>query len=384
MNKNVENQIGTSSKEWFERLEHEEIMDNISKMKGCVNITFCDHGHCDYWRIENEPSIDELKKIVQRGVHEEILHLIHQYGKCLPESGMRNTGCIACRGQFLNGVYMPDVIQGMIARRGIKAEMEAFASYYGFVESGQDAILERGNHEEIMWYLSLHGLLPMQQKKLFERGNMDEITLHIRKHGMSDELVLKMLENIDNKGCGKELFYLCIEGGKFSQKCQKYLLDVLNEPEFLAYVSRHELHDSLHFDMVKKRTPIEVRFYIEKYKYLSVDACEEYVRNANTEDRLFFLSSASNGIESVLAALLSLSPMDEKVLEYAFLNYNYDRFDVVNKREVLLMKNGSEAEIKEYVTKRPSLCVKAWATLFFCKRSLYLDCIAICKNKRKK
>jgi hypothetical protein len=76
--------------------------------------------------------------------------------------------------------------------------------------------------------------------------------------------------------------------------------------------------------------------------------------------------------------------MDEKVLEYAFLNYNYDRFDVVNKREVLLMKNGSEAEIKEYVTKRPSLCVKAWATLFFCKRSLYLDCIAICKNKRKK
>ena len=384
MKNTEENHLGLSSKEWIERLEHEKVMEMLSLMEGVVKCAYCDYGHCDYWVINNEPSIDELKKIVERGNQEEILYLIHQYGKCLPEKGARNCGCAACRGQFLVPIYMPDVIQGMIAKRGVKAEMEAFVGYYGFATQGQEAILERGNHEEIMWYLSLHGFLPEQQKKLFARGYMDEIELHLKKHGMSDELVLEMLDNMEKDGVGKDLFYLCIQGNEFSVKCQKRMLEVVNDTEFKAYVSRYGLWEQAHLDLVLKRSVDEVRFYIAKHKYLSIDASEEFIRKFGTEDRLFFMSNSCNGIESVIVALFSLPVVDEKAFEYAFLNYNYQKFDIANKSEVDLMVMGSDSEIIEYVKKRRFLSMKAWATLFFTKRKLFIECSNTYKQMKKK
>ena len=378
--KNSEKHSDFTSCDWNELQKHKEVMDLLSKMKGNVHTSFCDYGHCDYWHIDSMPSEDVLVEIVNRGVSEEILFLIHQFGKNLPEFGLRNNGCTACRGQFLQPVYMPDKVQGLIAKRGVKEEMEAFVSYYGFSSAGQDAILERGNHDEIMWYLSLHGLLPEQQKKLIERNDLAEIELHLKKHGMSEELLMKMFDKMEETGEEKDVFYMCIEGPDFPVKCQVRMLEVVSTQEFEAYVSRHGLWEEVHKDLILKRSVKEVAYYVEKHKYLSNSVDGDYIKNCSSRDRMFYLKYAHNAICSVIYDLICMDKIDEKALEYAFWNYDYKTFDVSKPLEVKLMEEGSCADIKLYFEKHKYLTMKAWASLFFRNRGLFAECASIFKK----
>ena len=362
---------------WKKREKHDKIMKVLGRMYGYARSSGCDYGHCERWAIGNEPSLDFLREVMERGREDEIIFMINKYGRSMPAPNTRVYGCTGCgRGYFHTPVYMPAEIQVLIAKRGIRKEMETLASYYGFSGPGQDVILERGNHDEIMWYLGLHGFLHEQQKKLIERGNQEEIDLHLMKHGMSDELLGELFNNM-KKGEGLDTYYKCIQGPDFSISSQKRMLETVATPEFEAYVSKHGLWEDVHNDLVEKRSVLEVRFYLEHHNYLCESAAKKYVTVADHENRMFFLKTAYNGLWSTVETLIHLKPMDVEALKYAFFNYDYNRLDWSKKEEIELMEHANVQDVIEYVKNASHIGKKSWATLFFRDISLFEECLKI-------
>lgn len=366
-----------SSEAWMEREKHENIMETLGKMYGYASGSGCDYGHCERWAIGNEPSLDFLREVMERGKNDEILFMINQYGRSMPAPNTRVHGCTGCGyGEFHTPVYMPVEIQVLIAERGVRNELQTFTSYYGFSGPGQDVILDRGNHEEIMWYLGLHGLLEDQQKKLFARGNQDEINLHLTKHGLSSGLLSELFDKMEN-GEGLDVFYKCIEGPDFPVFLQKRMLEVVKTDEFEAYVSKHGLWEDVHVDLVEKRSVSEVRFYLEHHNYLGAGAACKYMKVAGHNNRMYFLQNAYYGVTHTIDTLMRLEPLDNEALCYAFFNYDYARFDWTKQEELDLIKNGTRSEILDYVKELPYLRRKSWASLFFRDVSLFQECIKI-------
>jgi len=367
-----------ASEEWIERLKHEEIMRKLSGIRGYETQSNCDYGYCMNWKVD-APSVNELQEIVERGNKEEILYLIHQYGKALPPKTPPR-GCTACNGGRWEITVIPEEIQELIAKRGVPVEMAAFVSYYGFGEKGQNVILGRANHEEIMWYVDQHGLLLEQQRKLFKRGNKDEINLHLLRHGMHDVLINEMFSSIQQEN-SKELFYQCIKGPEFSVANQIKMLNIVNHKEFSAYITEHGLWEDVHEELVNKRSEEEVRLYIIRHRYLSPKAARKFIEKTDTSGRLFFMKNAISGIYFAMDALLSTKPCDLEALEYGFKNYQYyandEDFD-----EQDLMLNGTENQVLEYIRNNRYLRMKSWATLFFRgELSLFKKCLKYAKYK---
>ena len=349
------------SEEWLERLKHEEVMQKLAAIRGCKVKVNCDYGYCFSWKVDT-PKIEELREIVARGVSEEILYLIHQYGRALPPKD-KPSGCIACNSGSWEVTVIPDEIQEMIAKRGMAVEMAAFVSYYGFGARGQDAILERGNHNEIMWYLNHHGLLLQQQRKLFARGNKDEIYIHIMRHGLHDALIDEMFEKMKNGEC-IDLFYQYIDGQEFSVKNQIKMLNVVGKDEFRAYVSRYGLWEEVHLELIEKRPKRDVRFYVNQHHYLSREAAYKYIESCVADERIFFMKNAVSGIYFAMQKLMMVKPYDFASLSYGFDNYPYKPTDE-NTYEQNLMFNGTEAQVIDYVKTNRFMRMKSWATLFY-------------------
>ena len=350
-----------ASEEWLERLKHEEVMEKLSGIRGYKVKVNCDYGYCFNWKVD-APKTEELREIVKRGVSEEILYLIHQYGRALPPKD-KPLGCTTCNGGKWEVTVIPDEIQEMIAKRGLAVEMAAFVSYYGFGAKGQDAILERGNHNEIMWYLSHHGLLLQQQRKLFERGNKDEIYIHILRHGLHDALLDEMFEKMKNGEC-IDLFYQYIDGQEFSVRNQIKMLNVVGKDEFRAYVSRYGLWEEVHKELLEKRSKRDVRFYVIQHRYLSREAAYKYIEKSVSDERIFFMKNAVSGVYFAMQKLMMMKPYDFASLEYGFENYPYKPSDE-NIHERNLILNGSDAQIIDYVKTNRFMRMKSWATLFY-------------------
>lgn len=369
---------GQASEEWRERLTHDDVMDKLSKIRGWEQQVSCDYGYCMQWHVD-APKVEELCEIVNRGVAEEIVYLIHQFGRALPPSEPPR-GCTACNGGKWKVTVIPEKVQELIAKRGVAVEIATFVSYYGFGAKGQDVILERGNHDEIMWYLERHGLLLEQQRKLLARGNKDEIALHLAKHGMHEALLGEMFDGME-KGENLDLFYMCINGPEFSVKYQKRMLEVAKSPEFEAYVTRHGLWEDAHETLVEKRSDREVRFYIIKHHYLSSKASSKYIERGGTSDRLFFMKNSISGVYFAMETLLRLKPYDYEALEYGFNNYDYHKFEV-DRDELNLMYDGLESQIIAYVENKRNLKMKSWATLFYrLDKNLFEKCLEIAFNR---
>ena len=117
---------GQVSEEWRERLTHDEVMEKLSKIHGYEKQVTCDYGYCMQWFVD-APKVGELRNIVDRGVVEEIVYLIHQYGRALPPSEPPR-GCTACTGGKWNVTVIPEEIQEMIAKRGVAVEISTFVS----------------------------------------------------------------------------------------------------------------------------------------------------------------------------------------------------------------------------------------------------------------
>lgn len=153
---------------WQEREEHDRIMKALDNVRGFVDSYFYINGNCYYWSTKPLPE-EEALAIAQRGRHDEIMYMIHQYGRAK---------CPGDQQQHLHHVHtclLPQSVQVIIARRNNREEMDAFLLYNGFEELGQDIVLDREDHEEIMRYVDRHGFKLKQQRRLKQRGNKDEI-----------------------------------------------------------------------------------------------------------------------------------------------------------------------------------------------------------------
>ena len=362
------------SEEWCEHLKHEEVMKKLSSIRGYQSQVNCGYGYCVCWNVDT-PKVEELREIVERGVIEEILYLIHQYGRALPPKE-KPRGCTACNGGAWEVTVIPEEIQEMIAKRGVSVEMAAFVSYYGFGAKGQDVILERANHNEIMWYLSHHGLLLEQQRRLLKRGDKDEITIHILRHGLHEAILDEMFQKMENGEC-IDLFYQCIDGQEFSVKNQIKMLNVVGKDEFRAYVSRYGLWEEAHKELVEKRPKKDVRFYVLQHHYLSREAAFKYLEKSVTDERIFFMKNAISGVYFAMQKLMATKPYDFAAIEFGFGNYDYKPSDE-NAKEQNLMKHGTEDQVLRYVKTNRFMRMKSWSVLFYRGNwSLFKKCLDI-------
>ena len=235
---------------WQEREEHDRIMKALDNVRGFVDSYFYINGNCYYWSTKPLPE-EEALAIAQRGRHDEIMYMIHQYGRAK---------CPGDQQQHLHHVHtclLTQSVQVIIARRNNREEMDAFLLYNGFEELGQDIVLDREDHEEIMRYVDRHGFKLKQQRRLKQRGNKDEIGLHIARHGLADELLDEMFDEIAAGGSIDE-YYQFIERNQFRPAYQRRMLQTVGTDAFKAYADRYGLWEEVHGDLIEYRLPSDV------------------------------------------------------------------------------------------------------------------------------
>lgn len=174
---------------WQEKETREQVMRDLESVHGYVDSYFQINGYVYVWAIQELPHTRAIE-IAERGNHDEIMFMIHQYGKanCPPE-----------KRSFLREIrncILPEKVQVIIAQRNNPEEMNAYCSYQGFDKLAQGVILDRGDHSELMRYMECHGFDALHQRQLRKRGNAEEINLHIRKHGWADELLEEMFDGL--------------------------------------------------------------------------------------------------------------------------------------------------------------------------------------------
>lgn len=340
---------------WQEREEHDRIMKALDNVRGFVDSYFYINGNCYYWSTKPLPE-EEALAIAQRGRHDEIMYMIHQYGRAK---------CPGDQQQHLHHVHtclLPQSVQVIIARRNNREEMDAFLLYNGFEELGQDIVLDREDHEEIMRYVDRHGFKLKQQRRLKQRGNKDEIGLHIARHGLADELLDEMFDEIAAGGSLDE-YYQFIERNQFRPTYQRRMLQTVGTDAFKAYADRYGLWEEVHGDLIEYRLPSEVMYYLRRHCYLSWDGEKKFARKARHEDKAFYVTNKKgDSINSFLWALFTVRPLEYDLLTECFLKLTYP-YHIVEE-DVKLMQDGSHQEVMERI-EAGTLDDKALTALFF-------------------
>lgn len=369
-NKQISAQMSAA---WDERTKHENFMALINQVKGYFQECSCDYGHGSYWRVNTLP-IETLREILNRGNHEEILHLIHRYGASCPPEHF-TYACAACHPYKTTDHILPEEIQGMIARRGNRTEIDAYLSYQGFGAAGQDAILERGDHNEIMRYLSRHGLLLEQQRKLKSRGNQEEWQLHISKHGLAPELIDEIFDKIEAGGSYAE-YDEFISRHELPVAQQVRMLKTVNQAAFFSYIERYGLWEDAHGALVNFRSEEELSRYIKRHRYLSFSGEAKLARKGSHALNMLYINKRvcreRDSINYFWQKLLTVRPLDYEAIGSCFLKLDYTEFfseygfaeRETEPEDIKLMKNGSHVEVMTRIAGAP-LGLKALAELFF-------------------
>lgn len=357
MKQKAENRIvAQEAADWNEKETHEQIMKSLDTVRGYVSSYVYINGNCYYWATTPLPE-EQALAIARRGNHEEILYMIHQYGKAHRVDANRP----------LDHVWpcvLPDSVQIIIANRNNREEMDAFLSYNGFGKAGQDIILDRGDHCEIMRCLDRHGFLPEQQRRLKARGNQDEIDLHIKRHGWCHDLLDEMFERYEKTHDSKE-FRDFVSKHELPVSFQRRMLKTVTKEDFLFYVERYGLWEEVHPDLVRERSVEEILFYIKKHRYLSVqgerELADRHLFAVNmTYVQYRYYKKSFNFVE----CLIGTDPIDYAAVTALFLEMEPEDFGYYQEEEVKRVKNGSHEEVMEYVTEN-RLSRKALAELFF-------------------
>ena len=354
---------------WRENQLHEKIMKALEGVYGYWQSCQCDYGHSRYWSVHTLPT-EELKQIMDRGNHEEIMYMIRRYGEATPPEHFVED-CTACHGTPTTDHIIPEEIQEMIAIRGNQAEIDAYLSYQGFGAKGQDVILTRGDHNEIMAYLSRHGLLPAQQRRLINRGNQDEILLHISRHGLSPELLDEMFARLKTGGDVSE-YYAFITRHELPVAQQIKMLQTVKEPEFKAYVERYGLWEDAHMALVENRSEDELICYVNRHRYLNHYAERLLAQKRSHRLNMAYIQVCVGRINPFWLELLEIRPLDYEALSVCFqkLDYQTSEFPVCDwnkgqeEEDIRLMEEGSHDEVMQRI-KHDRLTTKALAYLFF-------------------
>lgn len=341
---------------WQEKETREQVMRDLESVHGYVDSYFQINGYVYVWAIQELPHTRAIE-IAERGNHDEIMFMIHQYGKanCPPE-----------KRSFLREIrncILPEKVQVIIAQRNNPEEMNAYCSYQGFDKLAQGVILDRGDHSELMRYMERHGFDALHQRQLRKRGNAEEINLHIRKHGWADELLEEMFDGL-GKGNQESLreYHTYISLRELPVKYQHRMLREVLTPEFQAYVDKYGLWKDTHADLAEYRLMSEVRYYLARHPYLDYGGASVLARKGTHEDKMFYLDCPYCDINGFLWAMFKVRPLDYEALTSCFLRISCP-FDE-KKEDIELMKNGSHEEVMKRIAVG-KLGNRALTALFF-------------------
>lgn len=117
-------------------LSHQDVLDLLNSAHKDWEDCKCPHGIGAYLETKG-PSVAQLKQILKRGNHQEILLMIHRYGHLGP-SERYVLDCPFCpHHDMLFGDILPAEIQVLIAKRGNMEEISAYLSYQNFGSAAQ-------------------------------------------------------------------------------------------------------------------------------------------------------------------------------------------------------------------------------------------------------
>ncbi len=372
--------------EWREREMHGAIMAKLAKIRGYRYVDYGDavYGGGPYvtWK-EDKPSLEELREILARGRHDEIMYLIERYNNAVSSEHQR----LENRPAYLS---MPEEIQELIALRGDQDEINAYLSAQGFGAKGQDVILSRGNHEEILNYVSKHGLLAEQQRKLLARENEEEIAMHISHHGLADEIIKEMIDDA-YFDYDTWLFDMFIQHHELPVFAQKEMVKILPNEVTLSYISRYGLWNEAHVSLIQSKSKEVIIAYFERHHYLcpeAEDALACYPK-PDVRDELVdaYMRNWKGGncrflpYDHFLSALLKEPEANRDAIAHVLLNMPYNNCFIREETEadMELIKNGSDEALKARFNTGKLLHIRAFSELFFERdEKLFTDYVAKC------
>lgn len=263
---------------------------------------------------------------------------------------------------YLNRHGLSGEGQVALIKRGNHDEIEMYLQFCDDLSyDAVGALIERGNTDEIIQYLMKRkGRFALEnERKLFERNVVDETHFYIKFYQIDEQLVLGMFDKFDKDGDTSELmFYICHH--ELSLLCQQRLINTVKSDElFKEYVSRYPLAQSLHQDLVVKRSCSEIRFYVEKHPDLEDTAEDIFFMKASYEDKRYYVFNRKRNDNHVLTSLLKLRPVDYELLTEAFLKCQRN---LLRDKKIT---DASKEEILEIISKKECLSDAEVVALFF-------------------
>jgi hypothetical protein len=259
--------------------------------------------------------------------------------------------------EYIKRHYLSEVGEVALINRGYHEEIEQYMEKTNFSKPATIKLIERGNHEEVIQLLMKHGgpLCKDAEELLFLRDVKDEINFYIKFYPVSENLIMDMFDKMDKGESADRLFFYFWHHG-MPANAEKRLINTPNsEVLFAEYIKRHPISFDAHEEMVLKRKPEELRFYIEMYKKLGWEGEDALFSSASFDDKMFYLNNCELSDCHVLNSILRVKPLDYEILVTAFLrcqkNLNFDgTLDCINTNDVVeKAKNGEELSKKEVV-----------------------------------
>lgn len=335
---------------------HENIMQELAQIEGSL------HGHVQDNRIVYNYYVKALTEeralfIAKRGNFDEILSMIHNYGKTIyhSKSGLNHA--------VVETAILPESVQVIIANSNNQELIRAYLSYWGFDKLAQDVIINRGNHEELMYYIERHGFQAKQQRALLARGNEEEIKLHIQKHGLAEEILDEMFIRIassDENAIND--FHRFINLHELSTEFQKRMTAVVASKEFEAYVKRYGLWNETHKELVNNRSIQDVNYYLSIHKYLYYDAEAMYLKKAGRQDRFRYVENKPAALGLTFDNLIREEALDYELLNILFTIYHYD---TDGKDKAKQIPNMSHSEVMLYIQTEYYFPMRVVSAIFY-------------------
>jgi len=318
---------------------HDRIMSRLDDVKGYEDSYFYINGFCHSWCVTTLKE-EELKEIVLRKNHEEILKLIHQYGKAAPEYDWE-------KGRWCNPYgyqhILPDFVQEFIASRCNDEEIRAYIQYQGFGLAGQKAFYKQSTDEQKKAYINLHGFLPEVQEMLRADNKTDIINLHIAKHGMHYYWEKDIIDTSNF-----ELFKSCVNLHEFSVHAQQHLCLKGTPDKISYYINKYGLWYEAHVDLVQCEYDYIIYNYIQKHRYFCYNAEIALITKGNHNLIMFYIKHRYGKTSpSFLQALKTANRQNYIEILACLKEGSFN--DEYNKTEIEFMQSNHEDEILQYL-----------------------------------
>ncbi len=318
---------------------HNAIMARLDDVKGCLASYFYINGNYYYWSVTTLTH-RELKNIAERENHEELLKLIHQYGKAAPTPGW---DLHKVTNHYANTHILPDFIQELIATRCNDEELNAYTSYQGFGLTGQIVFFAKSTDAQKRTYIEKHGFLPKVQQMLRESKKQELIDLHIAKHGM----YLDWEKQVINSDF--ETFKYHVDLHEFSVTAQQHMCEFANNEKISYYIQKYGLWLEAHPYLVTHCDDDILYQYIDIHRHFSLEGETALCKRENHDLIMHYIDKRCEASSFSLIDAFYKAGRLNYIEILACLKRGFS-LDEISKMEIKLMRSDHYDEILEYIS----------------------------------